>query len=204
MNLPTKITMIRLIMIPIIVACFCLQELWAYMFLVTMSLFVVASMTDYVDGYIARKYNMVTSLGKFLDPIADKVLVLAGLFIIVVGNYITTPYVAMICSVIILAREFIIGLFRQIAALKNFVLAADKLGKYKTTATMMALPSLMFAPFIDLGTKISNNAMVTAGKFFVILGYVLFIIATILTVVSGINYIVKNKELLKDGCSDKE
>ena len=132
MNLPTKITVARLVLIPIFILSYCLQSVWKYAFIFTWLIFMVASLTDYVDGHLARKYNLVTNLGKFLDPIADKVLVVAGLFVIVDGGYLPIAYLAMICSVLIMARELIIGLFRQMAALRNFVLAADKLGKIKT------------------------------------------------------------------------
>lgn len=187
MNLPTKITVARIAMIPLFIICFCLQSVWAYMFIFTALVFIAASATDFVDGYLARKNNMVTSLGKFLDPIADKVLVVAGLFVIVAGNYIPIPYLGMICSVIIMARELIIGLFRQIAALKNVVLAADKLGKWKTAFTMSAMGWLFFSPFGGI-----------FGTILMYVGLVQFLIATVLTVVSGVHYIWVNKELLFD------
>lgn len=196
MNLPTKITVTRLFMIPLIVISYCCHSLWNYMFLITCALFFIASTTDYVDGYIARKYNMVTSLGKFLDPIADKVLVLTGLIIILEARYISLPYIAMICIIIILAREFIVGLFRQMAALKNHVLAADKLGKYKTFSTMLAIGSLLLVPFKSIN--------VIAGLFFEYAGLALLLIATILTVISGINYLAQDKVLLKDDDSKQE
>ena len=193
MNLPTKITLIRIFMIPLVLVSYCLQGLWNYMFLVTAGLFFVASMTDSIDGYIARKQNLVTDLGKFLDPIADKLLVVVGLLIVIHGNYIVNPYVdiylpnmTLICSIIILAREFIIGLFRQIAAKKGIVMAADKLGKIKTIATMSAIDAFLFSLF--------KNAV--AARVFYFLGFVIIIIATCLTVVSGVNYIVKNKQVL--------
>lgn len=191
MNLPTKITVARLALIPLFLVCFCLQGLWEYMYIITALVFILASTTDFVDGHIARKYNMVTSLGKFLDPIADKVLVVAGLFVLVQGDYIPTPYVAMICAIVIMARELIIGLFRQIAALQNYVLAADKLGKIKTVLTLSAMSWLLFAPptcrpFGD-----------TVYKVVMIIGYIQFVLATVMTVVSGLHYLIANKQLLQ-------
>ena len=88
LTLPTKITIVRLVMIPLLLVSYCLQPLYEYLFIVTALLFILASMTDYLDGHIARKYNMVSDLGKLLDPIADKVLVAAALFIVIDGNYI--------------------------------------------------------------------------------------------------------------------
>ena len=180
-NLPTKITIARLALIPLIVVAYCLQPLAGWVCAITGALFCLAGWTDFFDGYIARKYNMVTDLGKFLDPIADKILVIVGLAFVVDGRYfdaIGVPYVAMICSIIIVAREFIIGLLRQIAALKSFVIAADKMGKLKTIATLSALTTLLFAPLHIVIMWI---------------GFVELLIATILTVVSGAHYIYKNR-----------
>ncbi|MBD5085794.1 MAG: CDP-diacylglycerol--glycerol-3-phosphate 3-phosphatidyltransferase [Clostridiales bacterium] len=186
LTLPTKITIIRLVMIPLLIASYCLQPLWEYLFIVTAVLFVVASMTDYVDGHIARKYNLVSDLGKLLDPIADKVLVATGLFILIDGNYLPElPYFELICSVIIIAREFMIGVIRQVAALKKVVLAADKLGKIKTASTMFSIGFLLCSAH--------------AGKVcevFKYLGAALLVVATVVTVISGANYIVKNKDML--------
>lgn len=191
MNLPTKITVARLALIPLFLVCFCLQGLWEYMYIITALVFILASTTDFVDGHIARKYNMVTSLGKFLDPIADKVLVVAGLFVLVQGDYIPTPYVAMICAIVIMARELIIGLFRQIAALQNYVLAADKLGKIKTVLTLSAMSWLLFAPPTcrPFGDTVYEVVM--------IIGYIQFVLATVMTVVSGLHYLIANKQLLQ-------
>ena len=185
MTLPTKITIIRLVMIPLILVSYCLQELNKYVFIVTASLFVIASMTDYLDGYIARKYNLVSDLGKLLDPIADKVLVAAALFILVEGNYISDiPFIALICSVIIIAREFMIGVLRQVAALKGVAIAADKLGKIKTASTLCGLTFLLYS---------RNDAFACTVLRYI--GTAFFILATIVTVISGINYIVKNTQL---------
>lgn len=186
MTLPTKITIVRLVMIPLILLCYCLQPLYEFLFIITAVLFIAASLTDYFDGHIARKYNLVTDLGKLLDPIADKVLVAAGLFILVDGNYIPEiPYLALICSVIIIAREFMVGVLRQLAALKSVALAADKLGKAKTATTMFGLTFLLC----------SKHDMVVF-KVFRYIGLALFILATVFTVWSGINYMVKNWHLM--------
>ncbi|MDE5548664.1 MAG: CDP-diacylglycerol--glycerol-3-phosphate 3-phosphatidyltransferase [Clostridia bacterium] len=185
-TLPTKITIVRLIMIPLLIVSYCLQPIVEYLFVLTSFLFIVASLTDFVDGHIARKYNMVSDLGKLLDPIADKVLVATGLFILIDGNYVPElPYLELICSVIIIAREFMIGVIRQVAALKNVVLAADKLGKIKTASTMFALTFLLCSAHAGI--------LFEAFKY---VGTALLIVATIITVISGVNYIVKNKEVL--------
>lgn len=185
-TLPTKITIVRLVMIPMLIVSYCLQPLYEYLFIITSTLFIIASLTDFVDGHIARKYNMVSDLGKLLDPIADKVLVATGLFILIDGNYIPeVPYIELICSVIIIAREFMIGVIRQVAALKSVALAADKLGKIKTASTMFALTFLLCSAHTGVVFEVFKYA-----------GFALLIIATAVTVISGINYIVKNKTLL--------
>lgn len=191
MNLPTKITVARLVLIPIFILSYCLQSVWKYAFIFTWLIFMVASLTDYVDGHLARKYNLVTNLGKFLDPIADKVLVVAGLFVIVDVGYLPIAYLAMICSVLIMARELIIGLFRQMAALRNFVLAADKLGKIKTASTMFGMSFILFSP-----PAMSSQYVVF--KVFSWIGTVIFVFATVMTIVSGLNYILKNKAILAE------
>lgn len=185
MTIPTKITMVRLVMIPFVILCYCLQSLNEYLFILTSALFLIASMTDYLDGHIARKYNMVSDLGKLLDPIADKVLVAAGLFIVIDGGYIPVNYFALICTTIIIAREFMIGVIRQMAALKKVVLAADKLGKIKTATTMFALTFLLLSANDNIVFEVFRYA-----------GTVLFALATLFTLISGLNYLIKNFDLI--------
>ncbi len=198
MNLPTRITMARIAMIPIIIASFCLETAlpqYSWIFIITGSLFFIASMTDFVDGYIARKFKMVTTLGKFLDPIADKVLVVAGLaFGIAAPDIVGIPYLMIVVTVVIIAREFAISLFRQIAASKNVILAAGKSGKYKTTFTMVALNSFLFIP----ANRMAGDAAQLASKVFWWIFIVSLGIAVILTVYSAIEYVLKNKQVFKD------
>ena len=204
MNLPTRITVARIALIPIFVLIFCLREVFEQYYILMTIVFIIASCTDFVDGHIARKHNLVTDLGKFLDPIADKILVVADMIVLLKINFVTNngsiypvlaPYFGEICVILILAREFIIGVFRQIAAAKGKVMAADKLGKAKTIITLIALPMLMLVPFIN---EPWHKAVNWVGVVFLFLGWVLFGIATILTVVSGINYVLKNKHVFKD------
>lgn len=195
MNLPTKITVARLALIPVLFIAYVLQSsLNIYFCILTAGIFAIASVTDFVDGYLARKYNLVTDLGKFLDPIADKILVLAGLVIVHDMGLIKIKYLMMIVIVLILSRELIIGLFRQIAASKTVVLAADNLGKAKTVSTLFALTALLLCPAFT-----SINILYQIVYYW---GLVWLIIATILTVVSGVNYIVKNKSVLSQSKTD--
>ncbi len=197
MNLPNKITLTRICMIPIFVLVFFLDEVLPYNYIIAAVVFVLAACTDFIDGYIARKYKLVTNLGKFLDPIADKVLVsTAMMLILTLGGPLfglfkqgEALYVATaVCICIIMARELIISAFRQIAATRGLVMAADMLGKYKTTFQDISITVLIVAA--DLSGKVG---LICAWS-----GLGLFAIATILTVWSGISYVVKNKKVLKD------
>ena len=192
MNLPNKLSLIRIFMIPVFVLFFFLNAL-PYNEVYAAAIFAVAAITDLLDGHIARKYGLVTNLGKFLDPIADKVLVSTA-FVLMLTNYEIFGvfgygfYVAgAVCVCLILARELIISAFRQIAAANGVVLAADMLGKFKTNFQDYCVVVLIAsAAFTGTAQTVLN-----------IIGLVLFVIAVILTVISGISYIVKNPDVLK-------
>ena len=197
MNLPNKITLTRIFMIPLFVAVFYLGLLWKYCYLIAAGVFLLAALTDALDGHIARSRNLVTNLGKFLDPIADKVLVSTAFIVLLTIPFVfmVEPFglagliVAGICVAVILARELIVSGFRMIAAGRNLVLAADKLGKIKTVFQDVAIALLLVAmPFAE----------VLAGQIIAYIGLACFVACTLLTLISGINYIVKNKQVLKD------
>ncbi len=185
MNLPNKISTIRLILIPAFVAVFYIN--FPYHYVVAAAIFAIAAFTDFLDGYIARKYGLVTNLGKFLDSSADKVLVLSAL-ILLVDAHVLPGIWGGISAVIIIAREIMISCLRMIAAAKGFVMAADKLGKWKTTFQDVSIVTLTVA-FGFYGTNY-NNALF-------IIGAVLFGVSVALTIVSGVHYLVVNKEVLK-------
>ena len=145
---------------------------------IAVAIFIVASLTDLLDGKIARKYNLVTNFGKFMDPLADKLLVCSAMICL-----IQTGQLAAWIVVIIIAREFIISGFRLIASDNGVVIAASYWGKFKTTFQMLMV--------IVLNLNIQM-------PFFQILGVILTYVALILTVVSLIDYIVKNKDVLKE------
>ena len=192
MNIPNKLSMLRIILIPFMLF-FYLANFVPYGKIIAIAIFIVAAFTDMLDGHIARKYNLVTNLGKLLDPIADKLLVMSALLLVVVDYTIPRPY-GVIVAIIIIGRELLISAFRQIAASKNFVMAADKLGKIKTITQDIALPLLFLISFL------TNNVSINSNVLFVIqiIGYILIGIATLLTIISGANYLIKNKEVLKD------
>ncbi|MBE7089219.1 MAG: CDP-diacylglycerol--glycerol-3-phosphate 3-phosphatidyltransferase [Clostridiales bacterium] len=189
MNLPNKLTILRIVMIPVFVAVFFISAI-PYNFIISAVIFALAAATDFLDGYIARKYNLVTNLGKFLDPIADKVLVSTALIIMLVpiGGVLIMPYYASIAVAIILARELIVSGFRIVAASKNVIMAADQAGKWKTFITDIAILVLLIGADINPETYSVMN----------IVGLALLGVATVLTIISGVECMVKNRAVLSD------
>lgn len=195
MNLPNKLTMMRMILIPFMMffylASFIPHGIGK---IVALVIFVVAAFTDLLDGKIARKYNLVTNFGKFLDPIADKVLTAAALFLFMADGTIPAPWGVIVVTIII-TREFAVSALRLIASSKGTVLAADIWGKAKTMVTMIALPVCFVLNYlVTCGLAIPALAIDIVA----IVSYVLIGVATVLTLLSGVNYIVKNRDCFKD------
>lgn len=178
MNLPNKLTILRIVMIPIFVVCFYVTAI-PVNFVISAVIFALAAATDFLDGYIARKYNLVTDFGKFLDPIADKVLVSTAL-IVLLG---VLPWYSAIMVALIMARELIVSGFRLVAAGKGLVIAADKSGKIKTFFTDITIVVILLS--IQIGVY-----------WLYIAGIVMLGISTLLTVISGIECLVKNKQVI--------
>ena len=205
MNIPNKITVSRMCFIPLVLFFF-LADFVPYGKLVAAVLFGVAALTD-IDGKIARKLNQVTDLGKFLDPIADKVLITAGLLLItaypIAGEGILQPlpivlpvWLGIVCVALILSRELIVSAFRQIAASKNIILAADYTGKVKAVFQDITVFLYMIFAFM-----VAQFYPVIEGLAYTIINIVLLtllVATTLLTVFSGLNYIVKNKQVFKN------
>ena len=197
MNLPNKLTIARMVMIPLFILFFYLS--FSGHFFVSLGVFALASLTDLLDGKIARRYNLVTNLGKFLDPIADKVLVSSALIVLLTQSLFFTAFLgdwAMIaggcCVAVIFARELIVSGFRMVAADAGIVIAADKVGKFKTVAQDVAVIALLaFGGFYDI---FGDSAGVAAVNY---AGLIMLALAALLTIISGINYIVKNIQVLK-------
>lgn len=192
MNLPNKLSLIRIFLIPVMIF-FYLADFVPYGKIIAIAVFILAAFTDFLDGKIARKYNLVTNLGKLLDPIADKLLVMSALLLVVIDYTIPHPY-GVIIAIIIIGRELLISAFRQIAASKNVVMAADMFGKIKTFTQDIALPILFLLSFLSY--NVSANA--TFVLIVQIVGYVMIGLATLFTILSGANYMIKNKQVLKD------
>lgn len=209
MNLPNRITLCRIALIPLFVFFF-MADFIPYGKLVAALIFATACFTDFLDGHIARSRGLVTNLGKFLDPIADKILVMTGIILVVslgitphVGDKIAAiiypSYVGIIAAIIILAREFIVSAFRQVAAARNIVIAADMYGKVKAVFQfIMLIYYFLYAFVIEEFYNANVAGWVTANAVLSIVGYVLIAITVILTIVSGWKYISNNKKVLAD------
>lgn len=178
MNLPNKLTTLRVIMIPFFVFFLLWQNGENRTFrMIALALFIIASLTDLLDGKIARKYNLVTNFGKFMDPLADKLLVCSALICLIELNALPAWMV-----IIIISREFIISGFRLIASDNGVVIAASYWGKFKTTFQMVSVVLLIL--------DIQALAFVTT---------ICVWIALLLTIVSLVDYIYKNHKILTEG-----
>ena len=178
MNLPNKLTILRVILIPFFVVFMLFDITGAADKWIALVIFCVASLTDMLDGKIARKYNLVTNFGKFMDPLADKLLVCTALICLTSMNRLN-----VIVVLVIIAREFIISGFRLVASDNGIVIAASYWGKFKTVSQM----ALIIVLIMDLG------GVWNVG------GRVLTWVALLLTIVSLIDYIAKNKQVLTQG-----
>lgn len=185
MNLPNKLTLLRICLIPFIVIIPMINDLDRIIFgdvslssLIVLIIFCIASFTDFLDGYIARKYNLVTDFGKFMDPLADKLLVFAALILLIEKGLIPGWIVT-----VIIAREFMVTGIRILAANNNVVIAASKLGKAKTVSQMLTIIVLLLNnyPFSLINIPVGNILMYVAAG---------------LTVISGIDYFIKNKNII--------
>ena len=178
MNLPNKLTLFRVILIPFFVFFLLAPYFTGYGNYIAVAVFIVASITDFLDGHIARKRNLVTNFGKFMDPLADKLLVCSALICLIELDRLPAWIV-----IIIITREFIISGFRLIASDNGVVIAASYWGKFKTTFQMLMVIVLI----LDIPHPV-----------FYWLGVILTYVSLALTVISLIDYIVKNKNVLQD------
>lgn len=176
MNLPNKLTIFRVILVPVFMAILLLG--WSKY--LALAIFAAACLTDFLDGYIARKYKLVTDFGKFMDPLADKLLVTSAMLIFVQWGQLPSWLV-----MVVIAREFAVSGLRMVAASKGTVMAAGISGKFKTLATMVCI-ILLLTPLADKGTGFwgTNN--------------ICGIIILLTTVYSGVEYFLKNGKVLKN------
>ena len=179
MNLPNKLTVLRVIMIQFFVVFMLTDFAGAASKYIALALFCIASFTDFLDGNLARKYNLVTNFGKFMDPLADKLLVCSAMICLIPAGKLETWIV-----LVIIAREFIISGFRLVASDNGIVIAASYWGKFKTVSHM--------AMIILLILDFQNPVMV-------VIAAVVKWIAVVLTVISLVDYVWKNKQVLTQG-----
>lgn len=191
MNIPNRLSLTRLIITPIMMF-FYLATFIPFGKFVALGLFIIGAITDFLDGHIARKYNMVTNLGKFLDPIADKMLVTSALILVACDGTIVAPFGAIALAIFV-GRDLAVDMLRQVASAKGVVIAADKLGKYKTFSQDIALPLLILYSAL---CTLAVNATLLLVVMWVAYGFL--ILATALTIISLINYLVKNKSAFSD------
>ena len=200
MNLPNKLTLLRILIVPIMIIVFYISWLGnhylfkyeidgvthglTWLYFIELLLFAIASITDFLDGRIARKKDLVTSFGKFADPLADKILVFAAMAILLLngsGLLPKGPLVPLWVYVIMLIREFAVSGIRMVAARNGETIAAGKAGKIKTAVTMVAIIVLFLSGLHD--------AVIYVGQ-------VLIYIAAILTIISGVEYFVKGRKYI--------
>lgn len=201
MNLPNKLSLLRIILIPFTLLFMLPISIYGFEpsgwnafinnhgLIVAAILFIVASLTDLLDGKIARKYNLVTDLGKFLDSLADKMLIIGVLLAFVELGRVSAWFVMIICL-----REFMVTGIRMVASSHGVVMAAKMIGKIKTTIQMIAIIYLMFEPLLNTLAGLANLSI--AGPISVV-GDILFLASVVMTVISGLDYLIKNIDYLK-------
>ncbi|WAW15652.1 CDP-diacylglycerol--glycerol-3-phosphate 3-phosphatidyltransferase [Peptostreptococcus equinus] len=178
MNLPNKLTLFRICLVPILVLITYID--FPEKYLVALILFILASVTDFLDGHLARSRNLVTDFGKFMDPLADKILVIATLICLIEAGLVPGWGVT-----IIIARELAVSILRAIAASNGTVIAAGKSGKLKTITQMFAIIFLLLGAYVD-------------HYIVLMIGSILFYISVVLTIYSGYEYLWANKSVFSD------
>lgn len=181
MNTPNKLTLIRVLLVPIFLAFLMINQI-PYNYVYALVIFIVAALTDLFDGYLARKNNQITTFGKFLDPLADKVLVLAAMIC-----FIELGYASSIAVIIIVAREFMVTSIRLVASSNDGkVIAASMIGKVKTVIQMVAVISILALVSLNQFVKVTDFMNIE------LFSNVLMWIAAAITVISGIEYLKQN------------
>ena len=195
MNTPNKLTVLRLIFVPFYVF-FLLMPSIPHHYIIAIALFGAAAYTDHLDGKIARKNNMITDFGKFADPLADKIMILAAL-----ACFVQTGLTNAIVLILIISREFMVTSIRLVASSQGKVVAANKWGKAKTISQIAAVLGVMAMQYVlelDSLNVISLGDTQQVSQWFDIIGDIFMWIATAFTIISGVIYIVQNFEFIKN------
>lgn len=191
MNLANKLTMLRIFLVPIFLIFIAMKGI-PYGTIIATLVLIIASLTDQLDGYIARSRNQVTTFGKFMDPLADKLLVTSALI-----SLVELGLIPSYAAIIIIAREFAVSGLRTIAASEGKIIAASWWGKIKTVIQIISILLLLIKVNIEtspyLANLINNNSAM--NKFFEFAPTIFLYLAVIVTIISGIDYFVKNKKV---------
>lgn len=187
MNLPNKLTVLRILLVPFFVVFLLIEQipfgcLWALL------VFIIASITDFLDGHYARKHNMVTDFGKFADPLADKILVISAFCC-----FIQMSIIGAVPVIIVLFREFAVTSVRLVAAAKGTVVSANIWGKAKTVSQMIAI---ILTILLQAALQLSNNNALTLP--FNIVTNIVIWVSVVLTIISGVVYLKDNADLYKN------
>ncbi len=182
MNLPNRLTLLRVALVPVFCIFLCMED-WAGQ-LIAVLIFILASATDLMDGYIARRDHLITDFGKLVDPIADKMLITSAMVFMTAQGRMNAAIVFLFIS-----REFVISAFRMLAASRGTVIAADRLGKYKTAAQTLAIIMLvLLKPVAGSWALLGNVGMLMAD--------IVTWIALALSIISCASYIYKNRSVI--------
>ncbi len=192
MTLPNTLTLLRIILIPVMIVLFYIPWLSenniflgvSYLYFIEFLIFIIASLTDFLDGYIARKYNLITTFGKFADPLADKMLVFSSMAILMLNNngvIPVGPLVPMWVFVVMIIREFMVSGIRMLVSTKGVVIAAGWMGKWKTFVTMIAILVLFMSGI--------HESVIYIGQ-------ILMYVACLLTILSGAQYFWRSRSVI--------
>lgn len=192
MNLANKLTIIRIFLVPIFLLFIAVKS-FPYGNIIATFIFILAALTDQLDGYIARSRNQITNFGKFMDPLADKLLVTAALI-----SLVELQLIPSWAAIIIIAREFAVSGLRTIAASEGVIIAASWWGKIKTVIQIVAIILLLLQVNIDTSSILMNivEKSKSLSMFFNYIPSIALYIAVIITVISGIDYFIKNKKAI--------
>lgn len=185
MNVPNTLTMVRIFCTPLLILMFLLPIPQGIGVFISLGIYVLACLTDFLDGYIARKYNLITDFGKFMDQIADKFLTTTAMFLVLFGRAaVTANWLAVVMFLIVILRDILISGIRMVAANKNVVIAADIFGKVKSF--FLDLASMVLILFVGLREVVSCDFL----RYVQVFGLSLMIIGVVLTIVSCVNYTI--------------
>lgn len=186
-NVPNILTIARIVAVPFFIWFF-----YKKFYMAAFIIFIAASLTDMLDGYLARKYDLVSNFGKFMDPLADKILTYSAFCLLVEEKIIWAVFL-----IIVLFREFAVAGIRMLAATKGTVIAADIFGKIKTVLQMISIPLYLFN-YATIGIAYLDHIVDPFHRWIGFFAVLTMILSIIMTIISGFNYIFKNIEVLKD------